>query len=252
MCTAELWGNAQANSVNVAKQEGYKVFNERYGLFVKGNEYKLIQGTRVICFRQYPFSTEIVLVSQFNGQVFYFNTKTGKLKEKKHSINDDGYHYMSIPTGQRDEYDRQIFVVKTVSTVVLETYDRPRPTVEELKVIKGIGTEVDMYDTVVIAEFKNKHHTDYIDYNFDNLEWDFIKRGERHHAWKIGNTPVYDARELMMNGEFPSNASFKAKWGLDVTESTISRMKYGYTWQVRTKPIAPMTNPMEELKDNIG
>lgn len=252
MCTAELWGNAQANSVHAAKQEGYTVFNERYGLFVKGDEFKLIQGTRVVCLKLYPFSTEIVLVSRFNGMVFYFNTKTGKLKEKKHSITDEGYHYMGIPTGERDEDGRQIFIIKTVSTIVLETYCGRRPTVEELKIIKGIGTEVDMYDTVVIAEFKNEHHTDYIDYCLDNLEWDFVKRGIRHHAWKIGNGPVYDARELMMNGEFPSNAAFKAKWGLDVSDSAITKMKYGDTWQVRTKPIAPMTNPMEELKDNIG
>jgi hypothetical protein len=233
--------------------EGYSVVSERNNLYRKNNiEFAIILFGRIVYLRYYPRSVNILILASKFGDIYSYNPEKDTLKKVGYSVNKNGYRISYLPTGVYNNKGYLIYLCRTVSSVVLWAWTQKKPTVYELKVIKGIGTKVRMYNTVVIAEFQNKHHTNDEDYYLSNLEWNFIKRGKRHWKAVIGNDPVRDARELMLKGKFPSNREFKEKWDLNVTDSAISAMKYGNTWQVRTEPIVPMTNPMENLKDNIG
>lgn len=233
--------------------EGYKLFSFRHKIYRKNNiEYAVIYYNHIVYLQLNPESRNVlILVSQF-GDIFTYNPATHAFRRIQYTTNEDGYRIVMLPTGTYNHKGQHIQLCRTLSSVVLLAWTQKKPTEWELKVIKGIGTEVRLYNTVIIAEFQNGHHTNDEDYHLSNLEWNFVKRGKRHYKARIGNDPVKDARGLMQRGEFPSNGEFKAKWDLDVTDSAISQMKYGNTWQVRTEPIAPMTNPKENLKDNLG
>jgi hypothetical protein len=233
--------------------EGYKVFSHRNKLYKKNDiEYAIIYFGYIVYVRYYPRSVNILILASKFGEIYSYNPEKDTLKKVGYGVNKNGYRTAFLPTGVYNNKGYLIYLHRTVSSVVLWAWTQKKPTVNELKVIKGIGTKVKMYNTVIIAEFQNKHHTNDEDYYLSNLEWNFVKRGKRHWKAVIGNDPVKDARGLMLRGEFPSNREFKERWDLSVSDSAISAMKYGNTWQVRTEPIAPMTNPMENLKDNIG
>jgi hypothetical protein len=254
----KLFSNIQqqiADSKKALINEGYTLINGRHNLWQKNNiEYAIIYYGKIVYLNYCPLSMRILILVSAYGDLFSYNPENGRLTKIQYHKNKNGYRIVNLPTGTYKSSGRQKQLRRTLSLVVLLswTQTQKKPTVWELKIIKGIGDEVRMYNTVVIAEFQNHSHINDEDYYLSNLEWNFVKRGQRHHAWKIGNKAVQDARYLYMNGMFPSISSFKSKWNLDVADCTISQMKYGNTWQVRTEPITPMTNPMEELKDNIG
>lgn len=206
--------------------------------------------------RYYPLSVNIDIYVAKNGRVFR-EWKNG-LREIKHTVLDNGHHIVAIPTGLKDEYGRWIYNKKTVANVVLETFDKPRPIVDELKIIEGIGDEVDMYNTKIIAKHLDK---DLSNNHISNLKWDFIFRGEEHWNHKLNNEIILKLRKALQGKYLPLNnfiiesrtiSDYKKAQNLpDVCDATISNVLNGYTWRVRTEPFAEMTNPKEHLDENI-